>query len=231
MPESFKQTKHVTLEGTKKRNSQDWMLPCSHSTCDIQRPASLYCINCLNYYNRINTDMKTTAISVPQSLKASVMQQDLQVGISAWRLEICHIPCIWHKAQPVGCISRRLASLPLALAPRPPAMLSHVPSSHISAKERQLGICTAPQWGQDWGRLLRIWRQVETSTRDAFPQLQSRPGNVRRRKIMKLVQLWCARAPSVPPCSRYPRATATREKQSEMAYFRNSAWAFGPLAQ
>lgn len=94
MPESFKQTKHVTLEGTKKRNSQDWMLPCSHSTCDIQRPASLYCINCLNYYNRINTDMKKTAISVPQSLKASVMQQDLQVGISAWHLEICHIPCI-----------------------------------------------------------------------------------------------------------------------------------------
>lgn len=97
-------------------------------------------------------------------------------------------------------------SLPLAPAPRPPAMLSHVPSSHISAKERQLGICTAPQWGQDWGRLLRIWRQVETSTRDAFPQLQSRPGNVRRRKIMKLVQLRCARAPcpsfqQVPTCN------------------------------
>lgn len=121
-------------------------------------------------------------------------------------------------------------SLPLAPAPRPPAMLSHVPSSHISAKERQLGICTAPQWGQDWGRLLRIWRQVETSTRDAFPQLQSRPGNVRRRKIMKLVQLrWPE--PRVPPSSRYPPATATRGKQSEKAYFRNSARAFGPLAQ
>lgn len=71
----------------------------SHSTCYVQHTALLCFINSFSYYICINTDMKTTAIGLPLPAKASVMQQGLKVGISAWYLQICQIPCFWHKTE------------------------------------------------------------------------------------------------------------------------------------
>lgn len=78
----------------KKHGSQKLVLPHSHSICHVQHTALLCFIICFNYYIHINTDMKTTAISVPVSVKVSVLQQSLKVRISAWYVQICQISYI-----------------------------------------------------------------------------------------------------------------------------------------
>lgn len=62
----------------KKHGSQELVLPHSHSICHVQHTALLCFTICFNYYIHINIDMKTTAISVPVSVKVSVLQQGLK---------------------------------------------------------------------------------------------------------------------------------------------------------
>lgn len=76
MPQHFKLTKNITLEGMKKHGSQELMLPHSHSICHVQHTVSLCFMNCFNYY--VHIDMKTTANSVSVSVKVSVLQQGLK---------------------------------------------------------------------------------------------------------------------------------------------------------
>lgn len=98
-------------------------MPCTASLCFM---------NC--YYIHINIDMKTTAKRVPGSVKVSVLQQGLQVSISASCVPICLTPYISYKTpaprhlpavQPETSCNKNLAP-----APRPHATVK----SHNQAR-------------------------------------------------------------------------------------------------
>lgn len=90
--------KHDTGRKEKMKNdSQELVLPHSHSICHVQHTSLLCFMTCFNYYIPINIDMKTTAKSIPVFVKVSVLQQGLKVRICAWYVPICQVPYIWYK--------------------------------------------------------------------------------------------------------------------------------------